>query len=58
VIAGGSPEQASPLLGFPVLNQAGRFTIDTKNRQLIFDYTPAMRHGFGARPPAISVGRN
>jgi clan AA aspartic protease (TIGR02281 family) len=37
VIAGVSPEQASPLLGFPVLNQAGRFTIDTKNRQLIFD---------------------
>jgi hypothetical protein len=37
VIAGVSPEQASPLLGFPVLNQAGRFTIDTKNSQLIFD---------------------
>jgi clan AA aspartic protease (TIGR02281 family) len=37
VIAGVSPEQASPLLGFPVLNQAGRFTIDTRNRQLIFD---------------------
>jgi clan AA aspartic protease (TIGR02281 family) len=37
VIAGVSPEQASPLLGFPVLNQAGRFTIDTKSRQLIFD---------------------
>jgi clan AA aspartic protease (TIGR02281 family) len=37
VIAGVLPEQASPLLGFPVLNQAGRFTIDTKNRQLIFD---------------------
>jgi hypothetical protein len=33
----GRDEQASPLLGFPVLNQAGRFTIDTKNRQLIFD---------------------
>jgi len=30
-------EQASPLLGFPALNQAGRFTIDTKNSQLIFD---------------------
>jgi hypothetical protein len=26
-----------PLLGFAVLNQAGRFTIDTKSRQLIFD---------------------
>jgi clan AA aspartic protease (TIGR02281 family) len=37
VLAGVSPEQASPLVGFPVLNQAGRFTIDTKNRQLIFD---------------------
>jgi clan AA aspartic protease (TIGR02281 family) len=37
VIAGVTPEGASPLLGFPVLNQAGRFTIDTKNRQLIFD---------------------
>jgi clan AA aspartic protease (TIGR02281 family) len=37
MIAGVSPEQAAPLLGFPVLNQAGRFTIDTKNRQLIFD---------------------
>jgi aspartyl protease family protein len=37
VIAGVMPEGAEPLLGFPVLNQAGRFTIDTKNRQLIFD---------------------
>ena len=37
VIAGVTPEGATPLLGFPVLNQAGRFTIDTKNRQLIFD---------------------
>jgi clan AA aspartic protease (TIGR02281 family) len=37
VIAGVAPEQASPLVGFPVLNHAGRFTIDTKNSQLIFD---------------------
>jgi clan AA aspartic protease (TIGR02281 family) len=37
VVAGVSPEQAAPLLGFPVLNQAGRFTIDTKARQLIFN---------------------
>jgi clan AA aspartic protease (TIGR02281 family) len=37
VMAGVLPESAPPLLGFPVLNQAGRFTIDTKNRQLIFD---------------------
>jgi clan AA aspartic protease (TIGR02281 family) len=37
VIAGVTPERASPLLGFPVLNQVGRFTIDTKNHQLIFD---------------------
>jgi predicted aspartyl protease len=37
VIAGVMPNGAEPLLGFPVLNQAGRFTIDTKNSQLIFD---------------------
>jgi clan AA aspartic protease (TIGR02281 family) len=37
VIAGVTPDGADMLLGFPVLNQAGRFTIDTKNRLLIFD---------------------
>jgi predicted aspartyl protease len=37
VLAGVVPDEAEMLLGFPALNQVGRFTIDTKNRQLIFD---------------------
>jgi clan AA aspartic protease (TIGR02281 family) len=36
VIAGVAPDGADMLLGFPVLNQVGRFTIDTANGQLIF----------------------
>jgi clan AA aspartic protease (TIGR02281 family) len=34
--AGVMPDGAEPLLGFPVLNQAGKFTIDTTAGQLIF----------------------
>ena len=37
ILAGVIPDEGEMLLGFPVLNQVGRFTIDTKNRQLIFD---------------------
>ena len=37
IFAGVVPDEGEMLLGFPVLNQVGRFTIDTKNRQLIFD---------------------
>jgi hypothetical protein len=36
VIAGVAPDGADMLLGFPVLNQVGRFTIDTNAGQLIF----------------------
>jgi hypothetical protein len=36
VLAGVVPDEAEMLLGFSVLNQVGRFTIDTKNNQLIF----------------------
>jgi hypothetical protein len=36
VLAGVTPDGADMLLGFPVLNQWGRFTIDTQNSQLVF----------------------
>ena len=36
VIAGVTPDGADMLLGFPVLNQVGRFTIDTNSNRLIF----------------------
>jgi hypothetical protein len=36
VIAGVAPDGADMLLGFPVLNQVGRFTIDTSAHLLIF----------------------
>jgi hypothetical protein len=36
VIAGVAPDGADMLLGFPVLNQVGRFTIDTSSDLLIF----------------------
>jgi clan AA aspartic protease (TIGR02281 family) len=36
VKAGVTPNSADMLLGFPVLNQLGRFTIDTNNNKLIF----------------------
>ena len=36
ILARVMPDGAEPLLGFPVLNQAGKFTIDTNGGQLIF----------------------
>jgi clan AA aspartic protease (TIGR02281 family) len=36
VIAGVTPDGADMLLGFPVLNRVGRFTIDTNSNRLIF----------------------
>ena len=36
VVAGVTPNGADMLLGFPVLNQWGRFTVDTQNNQLVF----------------------
>ena len=36
VSAGVTPDGTDMLLGFPVLNQIGRFTIDTINKRLIF----------------------
>ena len=36
VNAGVSPNGADMLLGFPILNKLGKFTIDTQNNQLVF----------------------
>jgi clan AA aspartic protease (TIGR02281 family) len=36
VMAGVEPDDAEPLLGFPVLNLFGKFTIDTQNNLLTF----------------------
>jgi predicted aspartyl protease len=36
VVAGVTPNGADMLLGFPVLNRWGRFTVDTQNSQLVF----------------------
>jgi predicted aspartyl protease len=36
VRAGVSPDGAEMLLGLPLLNQIGRFTIDSANHKLIF----------------------
>jgi clan AA aspartic protease (TIGR02281 family) len=36
VSAGVSPNSADMLLGFPILNKLGKFTIDTQNNQLVF----------------------
>jgi clan AA aspartic protease (TIGR02281 family) len=36
VNAGVSPNSADMLLGFPILNKLGKFTIDTQNNQLVF----------------------